>query len=79
MVKVRLHVQTSPSEMLKTQENYELTRVPLVGELLSIEGGPLYVVLRVFHTPDRHAEGYHGEVWVRQQTQEEHDAFFQAK
>lgn len=72
MVRVRLHVKSASSGSVETKENYELTRVPLVGELLSIEGGSLYVVYKVLHTPDRHSEPtpYHGEVWVRVQSEE---------
>jgi hypothetical protein len=79
LVTVRLHVKREGSELLDTKEDYELTRVPIAGELLSIEGGALYVVTNVFHTPDRHNDrtfsrsGYHGEVWVRQQTQAEYE------
>lgn len=78
MVKVRLHVKAEGAPELKTHEQYELTRVPVIGELLSISGGPLYTVFNVFHTPDRHNEedgGYHAEVWVRIQTKEEYEAY----
>jgi hypothetical protein len=84
LVRVRLHVKREGDGLLDSKENYELTRVPLLGELLSIEGGALYVVTMVFHTPDRHdyggdpSSGYHGEVWVREQTKEEHETMLRS-
>lgn len=70
-VKVRLHVQNEDNQGVTTNEDFELTRIPLVGEDVSLEGGTLYRVRRVFHTPyrsEKHGSPenlrYDAEVWV---------------
>lgn len=70
-VKVRLHVQNEDNQGTTTNEDFELTRIPIVGEDVSLEGGTLYRVRRVFHTPyrsEKHGSPeslrYDAEVWL---------------